>query len=95
MLQIKTIVKEIQYVQAFDEEVNQALAAGWHLAKRDLVQHTLAARGTLDYFYAELVRDIITEAERNCDNCRHFDNDADAEPCASCSSTASNWEAVE
>lgn len=95
MLQIKTLVKEIQYVQAFDEEVNQALAAGWHLAKRDLVQHTLAARGTLDYFYAELVKEITTEAERNCGNCRHCDTAPDKEPCFGCNSNASNWEAAE
>ena len=92
MIQIKTIAQDLPDREALDQKVNEAIADGWRLAKRERVS---SPNNRIDYLYAELVRDIITEAERNCDNCRHFDNDADAEPCASCSSTASNWEAVE
>lgn len=88
MIQIKTIHHRIDESVKFDDEINAALAEGWRLTKREFVTGYCV-------LYAELEREIITEAERNCDNCRHFDNDADAEPCASCSSTASNWEAVE
>lgn len=92
MIQIKTIAQDLSRSEKFDKEVNEAIADGWTLAKRERVS---TPSGCEDYLYAELVKEIITEAERNCDNCRHFDNDADAEPCASCSSTASNWEAAE
>ena len=92
MLQIKTISNDLPRSKEFDTEVNEAIADGWTLTMRERVS---TPSGYPDYLYAELVKETITEAERNCDNCRHFDNDADAEPCASCSSTASNWEAVE
>ena len=94
MIQIKTIADTLPDKDKFDKKVNEAIADGWRLAKRELITHT-HAQGKADYLYAELVKETVTEAERNCDNCKHFDNDADAEPCASCSSTASNWEAAE
>lgn len=88
MIQIKTIHHRIDESVKFDDEINAALAEGWRLTKREFVTGYCV-------LYAELERELITEAERDCGNCKHCDNDADAEPCASCSSTASNWEAAE
>lgn len=94
MIQIKTIADTLPDREAFDKKVNEAIADGWKLAKRELVTHTQSS-GKTDYLYAELEREVITEAERCCDNCKHLDNDADAEPCASCNGNASKWEAAE
>jgi len=37
MLQIKTIAKDFQKDKEFDEQVNAAIAEGWELVKRELV----------------------------------------------------------
>ena len=84
MKQIKTIYK--QEAETFDELVNAALAEGWELSRR-----TFDDRG----FLAELEREEITEAERCCENCAHFQKGPAADPCFNCSDDADKWEAAE
>ena len=91
MIQIKTIAADLPKRDIFDEKVNEAIAEGWRLTKRERVS---SRNDRVDYLYAELEREIITEPERCCDNCKYFDNDADKEPCASCTNDAANWEAA-
>lgn len=92
MKQIKTILKGTDYLENFDAAVNKALAEGWTLTKREVLP-------PFDYYhrtlYAELEREVVTEAERCCENCAHFGISAAAEPCASCSEECSNWEPTE
>ena len=61
MLQIKTVMNS--FPSEFDKEVNEALADGWALVRRYYTSDL--------YHTAELEREIITEDERNCDNCKH------------------------
>ena len=89
MKQIKTIATPVN--DSFDYEVNKALADGWVLINRMVV---VKPNGD-DYLFAELEKEIITEAERCCENCRHFLTDPTEEPCRGCTSDASNWEAAE
>lgn len=87
MKQIKTIVADT--VVDFDCEVNAAIADGWQLVARRAV---LRPDG---YFYAELERDVITEDERCCENCKYYDLDTIDEPCVHCNKHADKWEAEE
>ena len=82
MKQIKTVCNPS--TEPFDNEVNAALADGWTLTKRYILGS--------GYFVAELEREVITEAERCCENCRYYDTDPEAEPCASCSDDCDKWE---
>lgn len=50
-MQIKTVVENNS--ERFDTRVNEYLADGWELTKRDIVK---APHGALDKFYAELVK---------------------------------------
>ena len=90
MKQIKTIEK----VEAaeFDKAVNAALAEGWELVRRQVLEpyngHTCEWYRT---YYAEMEKNEITEAERCCDNCKHCDKSSYVEPCNTCED-ASNWE---
>lgn len=86
MKQIKTII--IPDAERFDDTVNAALAEGWALVRR-YVSHTEHA------FVAELETEVITEAERCCENCLHCDKEPGVEPCFSCSETASEWEPMQ
>lgn len=90
MKQIKTILEGT--IGEFDEAVNSAIAEGWQLTKRDLRLVESKDQGLL---YAELEREIITDAERCCENCKHYHLEPEQEPCFNCSETASNWEAAE
>ena len=95
MKQIKTIVRDASKVEAFDKDVNEAIAAGWTLTKRD-VWNPYSGLG-IDYhrcLYAELEKNIITEAERCCDNCLHEPESPDVDPCFSCEE-CSNWRGAE
>ena len=84
MLQIKTIRETDP--DDFDIEVNAALRDGWTLCRRCLVP---------EGFVAEMEKEIITEEERCCENCKHAHVSPEKEPCNSCSETGSEWEAQE
>lgn len=84
MLQIKTI--KHQNPERFDYKVNVALADGWTLTRR--------LTGPTD-FVAELEKEVITEDEKTCENCKHYDTLANNEPCISCTDDADKWEAME
>lgn len=83
MLQIKTIKR--QDPELFDMAVNEALAEGWTLSRR--------LTGP-DVCIAELEREIITEGEKTCENCKHSLLTGELEPCASCPN-GEKWEAAE
>lgn len=83
MKQIKTIKMRIEAPDEFDEAVNEAIAEGWELTKR----YTIPS-----FFIAEMEGEVITDAERCCENCRHFATHSNQEPCASCNDDAGNWE---
>lgn len=61
MPEIKTIFTKIDDCGKFDERVNEALAEGWELVKRDVLVPPVPDRYTL--LYAELERVIETEEE--------------------------------
>ena len=90
MKQIKTICIRLNDADAFDKKVNEALEEGWMLTERRVLQPPTSDKYTM--LYAELEKHTITEAERCCENCKHFDTSANMEPCLSCSDSASNWE---
>jgi hypothetical protein len=96
MLQIKTIKNRLDNVESFDKEVNEALRDGWRLTRREVLQPAAQAiEYTYIMLYAELEKEIVTEAERCCENCKHRMQDASIEPCASCSDDCDKWEAAE
>lgn len=85
MKQIKTLVSNT--ATGFDLIVNEALSEGWELTKREtLVLDRQPA------FYAELEREEITEAERCCANCAHWNKASDQQPCCDCTDQADKWE---
>lgn len=61
MVEIKTIFIKIDDCEKFDERVNEALAEGWELVRRDVLVPHISDRYTL--LYAELERVIETEGE--------------------------------
>ena len=90
MKQIKTIIDKNP--EAFDKEVNDALADGWKLTRRDVFPG--------HYFLAEMERDDaepkredIDYEAKLCEDCKHFDAKCGEEPCLSCTDEGSNWEA--
>ena len=85
MLQIKTI--RIYDAEAFDRLVNEAIEDGWKLNRRTLDNDC--------YLIAELERDIITEKEQCCENCKHSDKRMNDEPCCRCTETADKWEPID
>lgn len=90
MRQIKTIL--IDNPTDFDDQVNTCLADGWKLTERKMLQ---TPADCSDYFYAELEKEVIPEAERCCRNCKFCEVSAKDEPCLSCSDGADKWEAEE
>lgn len=90
MKQIKTVKGVLDYAADFDREVNEALAEGWELKQRACIPSYTSSSFTA--LYAELEREVITEAERCCENCRYYDANPEAEPCASCSDDCDKWE---
>lgn len=98
MLQIKTITYRLDNAADFDAAVNAAIAEGWHLTKREVLQ-PLAQPNTNQYLhtmlYAELVKDEITEDERGCPNCKHSGTHPSQEPCLNCTEDADKWEPAE
>lgn len=62
-MEIKTIVIRLDNAETFDKEVNNALADGWELLRRDVLQPLAQSdeRYTYIMLYAELVRFPIAE----------------------------------
>lgn len=58
MLEIRTITKKLTETESFDAEVNQAIADGWRLRKRNvIIPQTQPAEGAKEVMlYAELER---------------------------------------
>lgn len=85
MKQIKTIYEGSP--EKFDEKVNAAIADGWNLEKRGMNQYS---------FIAELEREIITEDEKTCANCKHTNVAPGREPCVNCDPENGTcyWEAL-
>lgn len=93
MKQIKTIKRQLDASAEFDNEVNAAIAEGWTLTRREVLSPMEGqSRIFWHMLYAELEREIITEAERNCENCRYCETLGGMEPCHSCDASMSNWE---
>lgn len=92
MKQIKTIRR--MDPEDFDNEVNTALAEGWELMKRETL---LIGQEREVLHCAELEKEIITEAEKTCENCKHYSRPGDAEPCIYCDpeNGVCYWEAEE
>lgn len=101
MLQIKTIRNRIDNAVSFDKEVNEALAEGWQLTRRDVLQPKAQSENMQTHImlYAELEKVVITEKERTCDNCKHCDLDSNTGPCLNCYDKTegypSAWEPIE
>lgn len=64
MLQIKTIIKKLGYQNEFDDVVNDALASGWELVRRDFFSDTSTPEHCV-FLYAELERDVEVEEEED------------------------------
>ena len=64
MLQIKTITDRLDFSNRFDTEVNDALADGWELVRRDVLPPMAMRNGDQTYsvLYAELEREVEQEA---------------------------------
>lgn len=97
MLQIKTIKNRLDNAASFDEAVNAALAEGWQLKKREVLQPKAQSENMQTYtmLYAELEKVVITEAERGCANCKYYEQQPESEPCRSCDDgmvAPTNWE---
>ena len=92
MKQIKTILR--MNSEDFDQEVNEVLAEGWELVKRETL---LIGQERAVLHCAELEKTLITEDEKTCENCKHYRKSTDQEPCASCDPEAGvcYWEAEE
>lgn len=89
MKQIKTIVGAT--ATEFDNEVNAALADGWELMKRETL---LIGTERWLLHCAEMEREIITEAEQACENCKHRNEPAVSSSCLGCDpETNWKWEA--
>ena len=97
MKQIKTIKNRLDNAASFDKEVNAALAEGWQLTRRDVLQPKAQSENMQTYtmLYAELEQEVITEAERCCENCKHYHKEPEDEPCIHCNKDADKWEAEE
>lgn len=101
MKQIKTIIETVSNgyydrdAEKFDTAVNKAIENGWTLTERKIVHPISQPDGStsLPMLYAELERHIITEDEKNCNNCAHCNLPPDREPCLSCSDDGDKWEA--
>lgn len=66
MLEIKTIIEAVKNSTQFDRKVNEELAAGWELVRRDIIPAGLPDSPRL--LYAELEREVETEEEYELDD---------------------------
>ena len=90
MLQIKTVLKQLEFSGAFDEEVNAAQAEGWRLTKREVL--LLPNFGAVLYAELDQEREATDqereatdqERGRTCDNCEYLYVPGSQEPCNRC-----------
>lgn len=96
MKQIKTIVSTIDNHETFDKEVNDAIAGGWTLVKREVINPNNQPHFDT-YFNIALYAELEREIERDCENCKHHGKGCDDEPCAHCDAFKNfdKWEASE
>ena len=90
MKQIKTVIRQIGFVEEFDKELNDALLEGWKITRRDLFVSHVNGKSTL--LYAELEKDFLTDVDACCENCTYYDLSNVEEPCISCNEDADKWE---
>ena len=55
-MKIKTITRNFEWVDEFDQLVNEALAEGWHLTKREVIPGVAGVNHSRRLLYAELVQ---------------------------------------
>lgn len=90
MKEIKTILFKVIQVDEFDKTVNAALAEGWTLVKRGVLdEYDRAVCVTHRLLYAELEREIVY-APHDCQTCAHVDCFASRYPCCVCAN-ADKW----
>ena len=65
MKQIKTVIKRRDYPEAFDNEVNAALAQGWHLVRRYISNGRTTGNAEPRTFYPVLVAELEKEIAPN------------------------------
>jgi hypothetical protein len=98
MKQIKTILVKVEQLEEFDKRANNALAEGWTLVKREVLQAYDSATCIFHrMLYAELEREIVEEKqsepkERECGNCAHYGTAVYDYPCTVCRD-CNKWEA--
>lgn len=64
MIQIKTIWERADFAEEFDARVNESIADGWELARREVIPGSTNAGLILhNMFYAELVKETEPEAQ--------------------------------
>lgn len=77
-MKIKTIVRQLGDAANFDKDVNAALADGWVLTKRDVLQLQSQPNDGCHYLhtmlYAELEKRDEAEINHRCATCGHFDD---------------------
>lgn len=55
-MKIKTIIRNFDWIEEFDQLVNEALAEGWRLVKREVLPSGVSQISNRRLLYAELVR---------------------------------------
>lgn len=55
-MKIKTIARNFDWLEEFDQEVNKALDEGWHLMKREVLPGVAGVSSSRRLLYAELVQ---------------------------------------
>lgn len=92
MKEIYTSWARFDQVENVERDVNKHLAEGWQIVKREVIP--CPADPCKSVLFYELERETITEDEKTCENCKHYDCDGNAEPCVSCQD-GEKWEAAE
>ncbi len=69
MKQIKTIATKLDATEAFNERVNAALAEGWTLVRREVLEGSPHDHAAL---FAELEREVYGKNDpKECKHCKH------------------------
>lgn len=73
MLEIKTIWGAMKDSNIFDNDVNEALAEGWELVRREILPRQIATGDTLLYAELERYTDEPEEEEPGDDDTAHWE----------------------